>query len=61
MWVLGLLWTGLSLVGLIDAHDISGVIQVGAVLFVLLIPIFLIVFSLRDRKNGERNGRLREG
>jgi membrane protein DedA with SNARE-associated domain len=50
MWVLGLLWTGLSVIGLIDAREVSGVLQVAAVLLVLLVPIFLIVFSLRDRK-----------
>ncbi len=54
MWVLGLLWTGLSFLGLVDTHDVSGVVQLAAAMFVLLVPVFLIVFSLRTRKKDER-------
>ncbi len=47
MWVLGLLWTGLALrawgVQQPGLGDILGIL-------VLLVPLGLIIFSLRDRK-----------
>ena len=50
MWVLGLLWTGLALRMMADNVEIAGVVQEIALLLALLIPMGLIVFSLRDRK-----------
>lgn len=57
MWVLGLLWTATTLFGLTDASTESagGVWQVWFVLLALLVPICLIVFSLRDRKKPDQN------
>jgi hypothetical protein len=49
MWVLGLLWTGLALRMMADNVEIAGVVQEIALLLALLIPMGLIVFSLRDR------------
>ena len=50
MWVLGLLWTGLALISLMGRADIEIVVQSIAILLALLVPMCLIVFSLRDRK-----------
>jgi hypothetical protein len=50
LWVLGLLWTGIGILGFAD--EAGSVVQVAGILLVLLVPIFLIVFSLRDRKKG---------
>jgi hypothetical protein len=47
MWVLGLLWTGIAFLSLQDSRDI---VQAIALLLALLVPMCLIVFSLRDRK-----------
>jgi hypothetical protein len=52
MWVLGLLWTGLAfeiLVVSAGSADIGNVLQEIAFLLALLVPVCLIVFSLRDR------------
>jgi hypothetical protein len=46
MWVLGLLWTGLALASL---HSESGLGDMLGPL-ISLVPAWLIVFSLRDRK-----------
>lgn len=54
MWVLGLLWAGGAFVGIgIQAGssgDIHDVLAVVAMSLVSLVPIGLIIFSLRDRK-----------
>jgi hypothetical protein len=53
MWVLGLLWTGLGLTALIEAGTLGETVGTALGIFlplrVLLVPIFLIIFSLRDR------------
>ena len=51
MWVLGLLWTGLALFGFASVGtDVDALLVFLPVPLVLLAPICLIVFSLRDRK-----------
>jgi len=50
MWVFGLLWAGIALRSLMDSHEIGNVAQAAVLSLVLLVPIFLIIFSLRDRK-----------
>ena len=50
MWVLGLLWTGLAFRTLLDNAEIAGVVEDIAILLALLVPMCLIVFSLRDRR-----------
>ena len=49
MWVLGLLWTGVAFRSMMDNVEIAGVVQEIAFLLALLVPMGLIVFSLRDR------------
>jgi hypothetical protein len=53
MWVLGLLWTGLGLTALIEEGTVGETVGTALGTFlpllVLLVPIFLIIFSLRDR------------
>jgi hypothetical protein len=50
MWVLGLLWTGMAFLSLLDSREIGNVVQAIAIPLALLVPMCLIVFSLRDRK-----------
>ena len=50
MWVFGLLWAEIALRSLMDSHEIGSVAQAAVLSLVLLVPIFLIIFSLRDRK-----------
>jgi hypothetical protein len=47
MWVLGLLWTGFAFLALSQPAAISG--STVAIMFIFLIPIALVLFSLRDR------------
>ena len=46
MWVLGLLWTGIGLLALKDSNEWG---EVAVILLILLVPLGLVVFSLRDR------------
>lgn len=46
MWVLGLLWTVLAL----DSLRYEPSLREMLVPLVLLVPVWLIIFSLRDRK-----------
>jgi hypothetical protein len=51
MWALGLLWTGLALFGLVSADtDVNAILVFLPIVLVLLVPICLIIFSLRDRE-----------
>ncbi len=51
MWVLGLLWTGLGLAVVTGiSSEPKDLIGMPVLLLVVLVPIFLIIFSLRDRK-----------
>ena len=50
MWVLVLLWCGVAFLFLMHSADIADVVQAIAILLALLVPMCLIVFSLRDRK-----------
>ena len=49
MWVLGLLWTGVGLAVLMSS-ELKDLVGGSLLLLVLLAPICLIIFSLRDRK-----------
>jgi hypothetical protein len=49
MWVLGLLWSGIGFLSL-RGSDEWGLVQAALILLVLLVPVGLVVFSLRDRK-----------
>ncbi len=49
MWVLGTIWTVLGCASLLGSNE-WGLVQSFMVQIVLLVPMFLIVFSLRDRK-----------
>jgi hypothetical protein len=49
MWVLGIIWTVLGWFSLLGSNE-WGLVQSFMVQIVLLVPMFLIVFSLRDRK-----------
>jgi len=49
MWVLGIIWTVLGWFSLLGSNE-WGLVQSFIVQIVLLVPMFLIVFSLRDRK-----------
>ena len=46
MWVLGLLWTVIGLLALKDSNEWG---EVAVILLILLVPLGLVVFSLRDR------------
>jgi hypothetical protein len=51
MWGLGLLWTGLALFGFVSVGtDVNASLAFLPIVLVLLVPISLIIFSLRDRK-----------
>ena len=50
MWVLGLLWTALAFFGLTHGSGIENVVATLCALLVLLVPICLLIFSLRDRE-----------
>jgi len=55
MWVLGLAWTGLGLLCLVEmagtvGFQLKDLLFGPVLLFILLVPIFLVIFSLRDRK-----------
>jgi hypothetical protein len=50
MWVLGLLWTALGISVMDSMHEPMAAVQGFTVLFLALVPIGLILFSLRDRK-----------
>jgi hypothetical protein len=51
MWVLGLLWTGLAFFGVASlGTNVDALLLFLPLPLVLLVPIFLIIFSLRDRK-----------
>jgi hypothetical protein len=51
MWVLGLLWTGFALVIVTQiSSEPKDLIGLPLLLLILLVPISLIIFSLRDRK-----------
>jgi hypothetical protein len=52
MWVLGLLWTGLALAGFgsVGGTNADAMLAFLPIPLVLLVPICLTVFSLRDRK-----------
>jgi len=51
MWGLGLLWTGLALFGFVSVGtDVNASLAFLPVALVLLVPISLVIFSLRDRK-----------
>jgi hypothetical protein len=49
MWVLGGGWTGLALRAFMSNSKPGDALIVFVVEFVLLMPIFLVIFSLRDR------------
>ncbi len=49
MWVLGLGWTALALFSFIFHGDAPVLAEV-PILLVLLVPIALVVFTLRDRR-----------
>jgi hypothetical protein len=49
MWVLGMIWTVLGFASLLGSNE-WGLVQSFMMQIVLLVPMFLIVFSLRDRK-----------
>jgi hypothetical protein len=51
MWVLGLLWTGFALFGFDSVGaDANSMLLFLPTLLVLLVPICLVIFSLRDRE-----------
>jgi hypothetical protein len=52
MWVLGLLWTALGIAVLVSdpSERVAGNI---VILLILLVPVFLIIFSLRTRYEPE--------
>jgi hypothetical protein len=51
MWALGLLWTGLGLFGFVSVGaDVNAMLAFLPIVLVLLVPICLTIFSLRDRK-----------
>lgn len=51
MWGLGLLWTGLALFGFVSVGaDVNAMLAFLPIMLVLLVPISLTIFSLRDRE-----------
>ena len=50
MWVLGLAWVALAFFGLSSSHGVVDILEVVVFLLVLLVPVVLIIFSLRDRQ-----------
>jgi hypothetical protein len=51
MWVLGLVWTGFALFGFDSVGaDANAMLIFLPTLLVLLVPVCLVIFSLRDRK-----------
>ena len=46
MWILGLLWTVIGLLALKDSTEWG---EIAVILLILLVPLGLVVFSLRDR------------
>lgn len=58
LWVLGLLWTGIAVLVLSKGTDLAGLWQAWFVLVVLLVPVGLIIISLRDRQRAsEQEGK----
>ena len=51
MWVLGLLWTGLGLAAVVgtESEGLEGAAFTIVMLLILLVPVCLIIFSLRTR------------
>lgn len=51
MWVLGLIWTGFALFGFVSVGtNVDELLVFLPIPLVLLVPVCLIVFSLRERK-----------
>jgi hypothetical protein len=48
MWVLGLFWTWLGFMSLIDPKDQPFGLRI-LPMVIVLVPIFLVIFTLRDR------------
>jgi hypothetical protein len=49
MWLLGLLCTGFAFFGITHGSGIVNVFATLVILLVLLVPMCLVIFSLRDR------------
>jgi hypothetical protein len=49
MWVLGLAWMAITAIAVGSSSEINSVLQSAVISLVLLVPNFLIIFSLRDR------------
>lgn len=55
MWVLGLPWAVLSFFGILTNSDgdLQNVVAAIAVSLVSLVPVCLVIFTLRDRKKAD--------
>jgi hypothetical protein len=61
LWVLGLPWSVVAFIGIASQtdgeRDLQSVIAVVALSLVSLVPIFLIIFSLRSREKPDRSSK----